>query len=244
MFSEELNKLIEASLVDGVLTDKERSVIRKRALLEGVDPDEVDLILDAEIHKLQKTNTTHKHGVLKKCPSCNATVEAGAVKCNYCGYVFSGIEANSSAKILFEKLEEIDKAYREKGDNGTISMLFGKKTTAQKQDEERANLIRNFPIPTSKDDFLEFIPSMEAKWHNTSLTHSNGFEGQEKMAYRSKYIECMQKAQVSFSNDKDFSILFERYKKNRYSLDNYNVFQRCLMLLGLIFLVILLVLIF
>ena len=58
MFSEELNKLIEAALVDGVITDQERAVIRKRALLEGVDPDEMDIFLDAEIHKrkLSKRN--------------------------------------------------------------------------------------------------------------------------------------------------------------------------------------------
>ena len=52
MFSEDLQKLIEASLVDGVITDQERAVIRKRALLEGVDPDEVDLMLDAEVQKI------------------------------------------------------------------------------------------------------------------------------------------------------------------------------------------------
>ena len=54
MFSEDLSKLIEASLVDGVITDQERAVIRKRALLEGVDPDEVDLLLDAEVQKITK----------------------------------------------------------------------------------------------------------------------------------------------------------------------------------------------
>lgn len=42
MFSKELQQLINASLTGGDLTDKEREVIRKRALLEGIDPDEVD----------------------------------------------------------------------------------------------------------------------------------------------------------------------------------------------------------
>ena len=51
MFSEELNKLIEAAFVDGVLTDKERSVILKRAKAEGADLDEVELLLDAEVQK-------------------------------------------------------------------------------------------------------------------------------------------------------------------------------------------------
>lgn len=51
MFSEELNKLIEAAFVDGVLTEKERAVILKRAKAEGADLDEVELLLDAEVQK-------------------------------------------------------------------------------------------------------------------------------------------------------------------------------------------------
>lgn len=55
MFSEELNKLIEAAFVDGVLTDKERAVIIKRAKAEGIDPDEIELLLDAEVQKRQSS---------------------------------------------------------------------------------------------------------------------------------------------------------------------------------------------
>lgn len=51
MFSEELNKLIEAAFVDGVLTDKERTVIMKRAIAEGNDPDEIELLLNSELQK-------------------------------------------------------------------------------------------------------------------------------------------------------------------------------------------------
>ena len=51
MFSEELNKLIDAAFVDGVLTDKEKAVILKRAKTEGADLDEVELLLDAEVQR-------------------------------------------------------------------------------------------------------------------------------------------------------------------------------------------------
>ena len=63
MFSEELNKLIEAALFDGVLTDKEKAVIIKRAVAEGADPDEVELFLDAE---MQKTQRATKENELKR----------------------------------------------------------------------------------------------------------------------------------------------------------------------------------
>ena len=55
MYSDDLKKLIDAALVDGVITDKERFVIRKHAISEGVDPDEVDILLDAELYRRTKS---------------------------------------------------------------------------------------------------------------------------------------------------------------------------------------------
>lgn len=88
MFSEELNKLIEASLVDGVITDQERAVIRKRALLEGVDPDEVDLMLDAEIQKIRQKQQAAVAKV-KKCPACGEIIPALTGVCPSCGHVIN-----------------------------------------------------------------------------------------------------------------------------------------------------------
>lgn len=214
MFSDDLNKLIESAFADGVLTDKERAIIKNRAIKEGVDPDELDLILDAEVHKRSINNTpkTQKAGTIIRCPNCDAVVEAGAVKCNYCGYVFIGREANKSAQTLFNKLDEVDKAYRNNV-FASIMSFSGKKVS------ERANIIQNFPIPNTKEDLLEFIPSLEIKWHNTRTSNSFAAD-KEKMAYRTKYRECIQKAKMLFSDDPDFKPLFERFEKNKYSLDN------------------------
>lgn len=49
MFSEELEMLITAALADGNITDKERAVLHKRAIAENIDPDELDIILDARL---------------------------------------------------------------------------------------------------------------------------------------------------------------------------------------------------
>lgn len=54
MFSKDLERLIEAALVDGVITDKERQIIHRRAAREGVDPDELDMILDSKIQELEQ----------------------------------------------------------------------------------------------------------------------------------------------------------------------------------------------
>ena len=51
MYSKELEELIEGALADGVITDKERAVLHKKAESEGVDPDEPDMVLDGRLAK-------------------------------------------------------------------------------------------------------------------------------------------------------------------------------------------------
>lgn len=54
MFPEELKKLIDAALADGVITDKEREVIRKKSMSLNVDMDEIDIYIQAKILKKKK----------------------------------------------------------------------------------------------------------------------------------------------------------------------------------------------
>ena len=44
-----MEKLIEAVIADGVITDKERSVIIKKATAAGYDADEVEILLDGKL---------------------------------------------------------------------------------------------------------------------------------------------------------------------------------------------------
>jgi hypothetical protein len=45
--SEKLNKLIKFALVDGVLTEKKKSILVKNAIEEGIDIDEFEMYLGA-----------------------------------------------------------------------------------------------------------------------------------------------------------------------------------------------------
>ena len=160
MYSKELEELIDSVLADGVVTDQERTVLRKRALACGEDPDEVMIVVDGRLAKMKKaaspvTPATEKRGNIVKCPNCGAPIEAGAVKCKECGYVFTNVKANSSAEKLANKLEVLVHAsYEDESDRG----------------EAMANIIRNFPVPTAKEDLLEFIAALSPK---TKVTTSN-----------------------------------------------------------------------
>lgn len=144
MFSKELEEIIEAALADGVITDKERAVLHKRATLEGVDPDELDVVIEGRLAKTKKQEdwlrptppqnlANEKHGNVVKCPSCGAQVDRTKAICPECGYAFTNVSVTRSLKYLFKKIEKADDV------------------------KERSVIIANAPIPTSKEDILEFL---------------------------------------------------------------------------------------
>ena len=179
-FSQALEEVIEAALADGVLTDKERAVLHKRAAQEGVDPDELDVVIEGRLAKMKRETdwlkpappASEKRGNIVKCPSCGAPIEAGAVSCKECGYVFTNVAANRSSEKLAEK----------------ISFLLHSKANENHIIEE----IKNFPLPTGKEDLMEFIASMDAKRKE---------QGPLQQAYRAKFNEAITKAKTFFSND-------------------------------------------
>ena len=179
-FSQALEEVIEAALADGVLTDKERAVLHKRAAQEGVDPDELDVVIEGRLAKMKRETdwlkpappASEKRGNIVKCPSCGAPIEAGAVSCKECGYVFTNVAANRSSEKLAEK----------------ISFLLHSKANENHIIEE----IKNFPLPTGKEDLMEFIASMDAKRKE---------QGPLQQAYRAKFNEAITKAKTFFSTD-------------------------------------------
>ncbi len=56
--NQQLIKLIELCLIDGVISDKERSVIFKKSEELGISKDECEIILEGMIQKHSKKNTS------------------------------------------------------------------------------------------------------------------------------------------------------------------------------------------
>ena len=166
MLTPELEQLIQYALEDGVLTDKERSVLMRKAQAAGADLDEFEMILDAKLHEVQKAAAavapkpnSNKHGEVRKCPACGAMVSAFSTRCSECGFEFNNVEANKSANTLFEKLQELEMekarelAQHEESKNkqlmalserhnsgGTLTKIFA--NNGEAQNEERDDLIR------------------------------------------------------------------------------------------------------
>lgn len=104
-FSKELEEVINAALADGVITEKERAVLHKKALLEGVDPDEVDVVIDGRLQQIQKSIDDAKQKV-RKCPSCGEIIPAMTAVCPSCGQVIDASNADNKALAVYmDKLE-------------------------------------------------------------------------------------------------------------------------------------------
>lgn len=113
--NEELEKLVEYALADGVVTDQERLVLQKKAAALGVDLDEFNMILEAKIHMTNQKQkqaapkpSSSKHGGMRKCPACGSAVDGMASQCSECGYTFTDVEAVKSAEKLFKVLQDIN----------------------------------------------------------------------------------------------------------------------------------------
>lgn len=67
-YNEELEQLIETALTDGVLTDKKKQVLFKKAESFGIDLDEFEMVLDARFYKRQHDNATTEQQVESVAP--------------------------------------------------------------------------------------------------------------------------------------------------------------------------------
>ena len=222
MFSEELESVIEAALADGTLTAKEREVLHKRAAAEGVDPDELDVVIEGRLAKMKREEDwlrpappSDKFGDVKKCPRCGEPVEPMAVKCSACGYEFRNVEALKSSQRLAEKLEAINEAYRGKKVETNMGFGFKQDTTIFEVGREQVTAIKSFPVPTTKEDLLDFAISMQSKWKSSTMGDDQlGL----KSAYKAKYDECVNKAQILFPNDPMFQGIFEQHQADKKNI--------------------------
>ena len=226
LYDPRMEKLIHAALADGVLTEKEKQVLFKKAETMGIDLDEFEMILDARLYEKQHSKpqaqqqkaapTSNKYGDVKKCPSCGAIVQSFTTQCPECGFEFRGIGAVSSFAMLSAKLEQIDKQ-----NYGDFANKF---RDIDDIDEaiikKKKSTIRNFPVPTTKADILEFLSmatplaKLATKKATKQLKWYSDYDPDEmdiSIAWRDKCEQVIIKARFSMKEDKQTLEDIENY---------------------------------
>lgn len=226
-YSKELETVIDAALADGVITEKERAVLHKKALLEGVDPDELDVVIEGRLAKMKrevdwlrptppKNLENEKRGNVVKCPNCGAPVVSGSAVCSECGYTFSNVKVNSSIEKLAEKIDAIEKSL---GNESLKGQLFGGLSqNGSRKAQAIASAIKNFPVPNTREDLLEFLSAMSAKGSKFGDMGDSADQVVVKKAYYAKFVECTKKAKANFASDSAFLPYFEEYNKKLWQV--------------------------
>lgn len=127
-------------------------------------------------------------GEIHKCPSCGGVLESFAVVCPTCGYELRGASATNSVREFAAKLD------------------------SAQVDARRVNIIRNYPIPNTKEDIFEFM----------ILATSNIDEHPNKEVFKAwiaKFEQCYQKAKLSFEQENDFVKIQAIYEKTQNTIN-------------------------
>lgn len=159
-------------------------------------------------------------GKVLKCPHCGNPITERDVLCPTCGMEITGRAAVTSVQAFKEQLMAIENTRK-----GGLGGLLGVYTAANKADVQKLSLIRNFPIPNSIDDILEFIMlaianidvslsknTMMNRMNNTQTFESGATIGRTiSNAWVSKMQQAYQKAEIMFPDAPAFKGIQKLY---------------------------------
>lgn len=241
MYNEKIESLIKAALADGVLTEKEKQILFKRAQAEGIDLDEFEMVLDArlvELQKVQKSSApkSDKFGDVRKCPACGAIISSGIAVCKECGYAFTEANSTASREKLFNMLLQIDKEANGGFVNDFLHSLSGNKT--RKSTQLKVTTITNFAIPNTKADLLDFLSFLAVQADPTaSKEYVKGLGDEQEdlgYAYWLLFSSCVNKARISFAKDPDFRTFFDKYEEFLVISKKFRLSKKAKLVIGYI----------
>ena len=161
-------------------------------------------------------------GEIHKCPNCGDVLDAYELVCETCGYERRGIKATSSVRELQLKLEELySKRPRQNIQTIFAQALSGGQLT--NADEEIVNLIKNFSIPNTKEDIMEFLilasSNIDVKVYGLAGSQHQSINPSQREisdAWLAKFQQAYQKAQLLFGGSQELSnidFLFQQKMK-------------------------------
>lgn len=159
-------------------------------------------------------------GNLHKCPNCGEVLNSFVTNCPTCGHEIRDTQGVSSVRQLAMKLEQLEAKRPQKKGTNIFVQTFGGGVQLQSIDEQKIDLIRNFSIPNTKEDVLEFIVLAAA---NIDLKVYGLDSGRYQMldparrelsdAWLSKLEQADQKAEIMFGQTQEYISMRNVYEK-------------------------------
>ena len=159
-------------------------------------------------------------GNLHKCPNCGEVLNSFVTNCPAYGHEIRDTQGVSSVRQLAMKLEQLEAKRPQKKGTNIFAQTFGGGVQLQSIDEQKIDLIRNFSIPNTKEDVLEFIVLAAA---NIDLKVYGLDSGRYQMldparrelsdAWLSKLEQADQKAEIMFGQTQEYISMRNVYEK-------------------------------
>ena len=185
-------------------------------------------------------------GKLIKCPNCGEVLSSFTVNCPVCGYELRGLDSTYSIKSLQSKIEQLEAQRTNQKGPSLIKQMFGY-NKLEKVDSQIVSLIKNYTIPNTKEDILEFLilasSNIDFKVYGLEKQQyqmNNPAQLEISDAWIAKFEQAYQKAKILFGESEEFKNIDDLYKKTMKKLKfaKSKGLILLLSLFGLVFLII------
>lgn len=192
-----------------------------------VDTDNAGSYKESPPERLTQRETVYE-GYIHKCPNCGEVLESFVTNCPACGYEIRDTRAADSVREFTAKLAQIESqktpVFEEK--KSVMKMVFGRdfketdeterarRRFEEQKQQEKANLIINYPLPNTKEDILEFMLLV-----SSNIDTKHDIDDIETKAWIAKLEQVYQKAALSIKNEADFAQIEEIYAKKQQQIE-------------------------
>lgn len=168
-------------------------------------------------------------GILHKCPNCGEVLNSFSTHCPSCGYEIRDARSSNAIRELAQKIELIDAEcmapIQEK--KSLMKMIFGKDFKEEDEIEEaeerfnnykkqqKSNLIINFSVPNTQEDFLEFMILA-----SSNIDVKNGITDDVTKAWIAKLEQVYEKAKLLMSDKPSFTQIKYIYDCKKKQIKN------------------------
>lgn len=158
-------------------------------------------------------------GEIHKCPNCGEVLDSFLANCPACGYELRGVDSTSSVEALAMKLEQIEAKRPPRKTRNVFAQVFSGGQISS-IDEQKVGLIKNFSIPNTKEDIMEFIilasSNIDMKVYGVNSQQYQALNPAQREisdAWLAKYEQAYQKAQLMFGGTQDFLNIQSVYER-------------------------------
>lgn len=184
---------------------------------------------------VQTQRTTTYEGAIHKCPNCGEFIGAFTAQCPACGFEFRDAKASSAVKEFERQLQEIESRRTSKKALTGVAQQFTQTIGIKFRDsidEQKLNLIRNFTVPNTKEDVMEFMILAVSNIDDSAQDgNKSEIEKNISAAWKAKTEQAYNKAKLTFGTDPDFVKIQTIYDAKMHAIKKNNA-KRIYIVLG------------